>query len=291
MKAKAKLFMVLASLVALLPFSFGLQASEVSADSAFLFDSFYTLPIKPDTNAKWWVINWGADEFGYPLRVEDYCGSSSCVTQKVVNGTTLVELSQTPDQVAGLYYNAELAELQTGFAYGQPTSWNPEPLKPVVLSTRVRWSENYKVDGSGNTVGSSGIWLWNSPADLVNGQFYPANAIGIQWVDDQSVFNQGLNLGVYTNSFPEWQVPVTNIDMSDWNNFTFIWSESFSGVQSLTAFVNGVYVGTTQLSTPLSDLSVEIWNDNQRPTWEGVTYDQALEEQYMQVDYVSLFRI
>ena len=267
-----------------------LVAMPVSA-SAQLYDGFDELTTVFE-GGSWWVQNHGEVAGNYDLSYEE-CGSDTCVVAQSDGETTYVRLEQGTDHTAGYYYNAELSELQTGFSYGTPTQWNPEVGSPVVLEARVRFSENYKPDGSGDAVGSAGIWMWNSPLDFNTGEFLPQDAYGFSWVTNQSLLLPGYTFNIVNDSYPVAAMPILNVDMNDWNTYTLEWGVFPSGIQYVKGKVNGQMKFFRPVLDPLSNLSREVWNDNQRVSMTetgeiSISYDQTTSTQSMDVDYISL---
>lgn len=261
------------------------------ASAATLYDDFNSLPaVNPDNGGNWWVLNTGLLDSQYYV-YNDYCGDGTCVLAKSDSGTTYASLEQYTTETPGNYYDAELAEEHTGFFYGQPTVWNPSPGEPVTMETRVRWSANHQPDGSGGAVGSSGIWLWNSPIDYVNFAVYPQDGIGFNWVNKDSSFAPGLSMGMVNDSFPVFQLPLNTLNMQDWNTFKFVWSvDAVSGLQFVDLYVNEGYRGHHPLLSPMHDLSVEMWSDNQMPVDMAGTigFFQPTATQTFEVDSISV---
>lgn len=264
----------------------------VRANSLTLFDTFSSLPLKPASDAQWWIINWGADENGQTRIVDDYCASNSCTLQQVDNdGTDYARLVQYPGQVEGIYYNAELSELETGFSYGQPTQWTPEVGHPIVFETRARWSDDFQLDGSGGGTGSNGFWLWNSPIDLANNVFHPVDSIGFEWTASGSAYGAGLTMSAINDTVPVMFKTVKDINLQDWNTFRVEWYQTPGNVQLVVGYVNDNLVGVIPVVGGLSNLSFTAWNDNQHPTFEGVIFVPATSEQSVDFDYVSVSKL
>lgn len=260
-----------------------IAAATVTEDS--VYDNFSTLSLKPDADAYWWVLNWGDD-----LVNEGYYGDASSVTQVTEGSTSYIDLKLTPDATPGYYTNAEVAELHTGYAYGEEAKWLPEYGSPVVVEARVRWVGDFNQDGSGDAVGTSGIWLWNSPADLTNGVFNPLTSMGFSWNNDDALYAKGLAGTVVRSSIPvSIKKPSFSVNMDGWVDLKMVWSEHWLGYQTVCFYVNGKYVGTDVLLIPITNpLSVEIWSDNQTYKLTGTTYENPTEDQSFQVDYVRV---
>lgn len=278
-------FLQVVSVVLLVLLSVPLTISGSVKASGNIYDDFGTLELKPDGN--WWIMNWGP---GYIAN--EYCGPSTCVLQESDAGVDYARLIQYPNQLADTYYNAELAELQTGFGSGVPTQWTPTVNEPVVYETRLRFSENYEIDGTGGAIGSVGVWLWNSPIDLSVSELVPQDGIGFNWTPSTSGYVVGLNATVFDNSVPVFKHQIRNIDIQEWNTFKVVWSVNPAGIQHVQFYVNGVSVGGHGLVNPMSNMSVETWNDNQRivtdETGFHIVFDQVQSDQYMDIDYISL---
>ena len=260
----------------------------------YVYDNFSKVEVKAegdfDNDPYWWVIA-GGDDGPIPRN----CSDAACVTGKRQGGTRFADLSLTPDATPGNYTVAEISELRTGFSYGAPTQWAPTPGHPVILNTRARFGDNYGPQGTGGAVGSAGVWLWNSPMDFMQFQFYPVDAIGFDWVESTSIMGAGLNMTVFQGTYPVYrqQVPAW-VDPGDWNSYTLVWNVAGNGTQSVLFFVNAALTGMSTLPTPMGSLSVETWNDNQVPTGideQGapiIEFHNPTAEQSFQMDSLAL---
>src|SRR4051812_45639529 len=90
------------SAFAIVFFSFAFIANPaiVHASTVPLEDNFNHLFLKPNPNAKWWVINWGPDN-GVQGRWEDYCGSKSCISIENENSNSFVRFTLQPNNPGG----------------------------------------------------------------------------------------------------------------------------------------------------------------------------------------------
>ncbi len=278
-------------LVATMSFAF---VGQVSA-SISLYDDFASLPLKPDPAAQWWIINWGSDGTNQTYVIDSYCGDSTCVTAESESGTTFARLAQLPTQVEGFYYNAELAELQTGVSSGVPTQWNPTEGHPVVMEVRARFSDDYEIDGNGGGIGSAGFWLWNSAVDFNDptGSILQ-DGIGFNWSPFNSGYVQGMTANVFDDSAPVATRQVRHINLQDWNTYRIEWSVNAGGIQFVWLYINDMVVLVTPLLNPMSNMSVEVWNDNQRVVVDETGFHIVVEpvqsEQYMDIDYINLVK-
>lgn len=251
--------------------------------STLVFDDFDTLPLRPDPAAYWHVLNSGDN-----WQEADYDSDSTSVTVQTEDGTSFVSLANHPDATPGNYANAELAELWTGQQALQPGNWSPTKGHPVTFEVRARWSEDYTLTG-GTAVGTSGIWLWNSPVGTTG--VAPTTSFGWIWAQPGTAFNMGgLNMSIIRGqvvSAPVYSKPVTGIDMNEWNTFTIVWSAGPGPNETLVYSINGVEVGR-HITKPLGSLSVEIWNDNQVSTTTGITFHNPPSTQTMDIDYIRI---
>jgi hypothetical protein len=259
-----------------------------------LFDDFNSLTIKQpgdtDNDPYWWIIQDG--NYGQQYYAE--CGDASCTTAEQEGSTTFARLRLFHDDATpGDYLNSEVAEMQTGYAYGQPARWLPTPGHPVTATARVRFSSNYHSDGSGGAVGTAGFILWNSPVDIPNQAYHPATFVGFNWMEQDGVGIPGFRACVMRDTVPVYCQPVTHA-LDEWMELKFKWSAiGVDNKQGFRFWVDGDLVGSTQLNTPLPALSVEMWNDNQYPTiledgTFAVGYHNPPGDQAFDVDYVRI---
>lgn len=289
---------IVPALALLLAVEFAAPAEVQASDAGVqrLYDDFGRINKQP--SGPWYVINWGSED-GQPQRWEGVpCGSDSCVRARKSGDVSYADLSIHPSDHPGFFTNAELAEQNTGFAAGQPGAWKPAPGHPVELEARVRWSPNHRADGSGGAQGSSGIWFWNSPIDVASypdSQFGNLKAFGISWTAEDSATLNGLNASVVVPTefgpYPVWSAaPDRPVDLQRWNEISIRWMEDGNGQQAVRFWINGRYLGMSQLAEPFDPLSLEIWSDNQVPTPNGVEYRNPTSEQSLQVDYIDVSR-
>jgi len=258
----------------------------------YLYEPFDELNFQPvDPDAYWWVTNSG-EEGGYPMLWNDLNGNGSSVSiEKQGRWNSYADLSLLTTTTEGYYTNAEISETPSGFAYNQG-KWNPEYRHPVLLRTKVRWDGDFNTDGSGDAIGSSGVWLWNSPMDYMTYEFYPIDAMGISWNNDGSALVPGLNSLVMQQDWPVHVGTPTVSDMGNWLNFTMLWNEDANGNQSVQQWVNGQYLGKVDLAAPIDEgLAVQIWHDNQTYNYEGVLLETPVEDQSFQVDYLAIVQL
>ncbi|MFS8130351.1 MAG: hypothetical protein ACMG57_00065 [Candidatus Dojkabacteria bacterium] len=266
------------------------QPVALNANVTFIHDNFSSLYLKPDTRAKWWLINW-AGQNNQPVRTEDYCGLASCIKAMKENFSTFVRLSTFPGSQSGFFVNADMAELHTGFPSQGTGTWTPSYHHPIVLETRVRWGAQYKQDGTG-AVGSNGIWLWNSPYNFEN--YDPGatlSAIGFNWAefDTAGGYLGGLKVLALDGNFPVYiNKPTHAVNLQSWTPFALIWSEDANGVQSVQYYLDGENLGTVQLPRRLTNLSLETWNDNENGQ---IGADGSLSITYMDIPSTQNFDV
>jgi hypothetical protein len=275
-----KVFVVLIALVLLL-LPVAAYAATATYSSTLVFDDFDTLVPRPDAGSYWYVINWG--DFGPTL---GYYGDSSSVTPESEGGVTFARLSQHPDASPGNYANAELAERYFLEDPPQDGNWAPAPGHPVVYEVRARWSDDYTTTG-GTAVGTSGFWLWNSPVTPIG--LIPTKSFGFMWSQPGTAYNLGGLTAVIIRG-PQRPVPVfsqsiSGVDMTDWNTYKVVWSSSPGPNETLTFYINDVEVAS-HVTTPLGNLSVEIWNDNQLSNATTTTFQNPPSTQSIEIDYV-----
>lgn len=245
----------------------------------------------------WWTITSnGVFERGYnlecstqfPLDPSDpyslLVGGTECVThEEEADGNGFMRMTVKPfvplfyDEYGELmeYHETALDDQPHGFSYYEPNRWEPTPGHPVILTTKVRWSDVYNADGSGDFLGSSGIYLWNMPADYPNNEFHEVRSMGLELISDDSADAAeelvGLGVSVFKTDNPfytsiedmlVYREKLYSVDIHDWVGFKMEWSENQSGVQHVRFWVNDEFVGETDLPEPFPALGIEYWNDN-----------------------------
>src|SRR5690606_22096364 len=125
----------------------------------------------------------------------------------------------------------------------QELKWFPKPGKKIVLQTRVRFSPNYKSNGSGNANGSAGIGLWNMPYTYTNEVPFGVaptgpKAIFFTYTEGDALW-KGYNAMVTDQDYPSIETPtylhpMQNFDMSKWSTQTIIWESDRHGNQKVT---------------------------------------------------------
>ncbi|MBN2100715.1 hypothetical protein JW710_02375 [Candidatus Dojkabacteria bacterium] len=248
----------------------------------------------------WWTITSnGYVERGYnlecstevPLDPSDpyspIVGGTECVThEEELDGNGFMRLTIKPflpifyDEYGNLleYHETALDDQPHGFSYYEPNRWEPELGHPVTLTTKVRWSDVYNADGTGDFLGSSGIYLWNMPADYPNNEFHVVRSMGLELISDDSGDAApelvGLGVSVFKTDNPfytsiadmlvyrETLYAENEVDIHEWVEFKMEWSENSSGDQHVKFWVNEEFVGETDLPEPFPALGIEYWNDN-----------------------------
>ena len=265
-------------------FLFFLAVVAVSAEAGgSLFDDFDTLISLPNPAANFWVINCGDD--GCLPRFE--ADAAKVENLHVPTNLSFARLSVLPDTTEVTYNNAEIAELQTGVNPAALGRWLPTPSHPVVIETRVRWSDDYNQLGLG-AIGTSGVWLWNSPINT-GGDDAPINSLGFSWSQVGSPL-VGLHAEVLRNNLIVFTAQVPPINMQDWNTFKIVWEAAnpVGLTQRVSFYVNGELFGATTPFPALPALSLEIWNDNQLFTFAGALFLNPESPQEFDLDYISI---
>jgi hypothetical protein len=221
------------------------------------------------------------------------CGEDACAALGSSGFDRFLRMSVRPTTTAGVYTNEDVSEVPIGFTGAIETGrWNPSVGHPVILNTRVRWSSAYELDGSGAAVGTNGVVLWNSAVDE-DGPMPEYDQIGFTWITSRALggFLAGVTGSAFVDQLPLEPVrPSATLDVHRWINLKLVWSVDAAGVQRVEYFANGDSMGTHVLPEPLRNLSVEIWNDNQEPTFtpDGLAneFPAPPVEQSMDVDSI-----
>src|SRR5258708_17668132 len=193
----AKVFSVSATCLAISALlTTGVQAQVVNKTNPnMILDQFKSLTYNPSTTLPWdywWVTLENNDVNGFTRAENVPCSVDNSICVKAMNDgdTTFARLSETHQQYPGGFVLAELSAERDGFTYGQTHRWLPTVGHPVVFSEKVRWGANYQADGSG-TVGSSGVYLWNAPIDLINNAFNAPLTMGFQFSQKGTKLSNG----------------------------------------------------------------------------------------------------
>lgn len=222
------------------------------------------------------------------------CGTDACVTFEKQGQRTLGQFTINPSTTPGFYQNAATSQVPLP---GEPDQgpYSLSPGQSLTLESKIKWSQNYDFAGAGAAQGTSGVILWNGAVG-VEGQSPEYDQIGFTWASQDVLL--GLTGGFTVNSFVDLTpvgisqpVPTTNIN--EWLKVQLVWSADATGAQSVTYYVDGQFVATHVLPAPLTGLSLEIWNDNQEPTFcdEGLcnTFPTPTQTQSFFVDYVKIW--
>lgn len=223
------------------------------------------------------------------------CGTDACASLEQEGSTEFLKVSIFPTINEGIYTNTDVSEVELGHSTSiESGPWNPQIGKPVIMTTKVRWSEGYSFDGSGGNVGTSGIILWNSAVDET-GAMPEYDHIGFTWADNQVLMGLigGFNATAILNQTPVGiSKPLTPFNLNDWNELKMVWSTNLLGIQTVKYYVNNSLFGLQVLPVPLHNLSAEIWTDNQRPNLglSGIeyTYPEPIRDQSFEVDWVRV---
>jgi len=223
------------------------------------------------------------------------CDTDACATFGHQGNRTYGKFTVNPSNNPGFYQNTATSQV----AIGQPdTVGNTGPVSvsyghPVTVEAKLKWSSNYTATG-GTAVGTSGLILWNG-AVTDTGETPDYDQIGFTWASPNVI--GGLLAGFTAGSVVDLNPvginrPSPTLDISGWFKVKMVWSQDAGGVQSVSYFVEGTYIGTDVLPAQLSGLSLEIWNDNQEPVFcdEGIcnSFPNPSAPQSFYVDYVSI---
>jgi len=269
----------------------------------FLFDSFdgdgqmkYTSP-----DAYWYTITNDGFERNYDLP----CTSTgnSCISTGQAGGTDYVKMTVKPSVAtqSGLFQEAAVVEQKHGYVYFEPHRWSLENNKSVVFNGRMKWDGNFNADGSGNFRGSSGIFLWNLPADYVSGGLQKAKALGIILNSNHAdprvaglgaiVYDQAYQYDFNIASYVKFTAKKTDVNLQNWVDFKMIWSQNGSGVQTVYYWINNSYLGSYELPEPFPSLAIEMWSDNQEPMDGYVNFAVQPTTTNFYVDYVTAVKL
>ncbi len=269
-----------------------------------VFDDFNNLYLRPDDKAYWYIEQMGTlanGSEGVAREVE--CALQTCVKSMHEDGEKFVRLEVHPHVLTNNQYtNANLSEDFDGAdgdpVYGgqsYPGAYNPTVGHPIVVESRIKFSSNYKDDGSGGATGTAGILLWNNPfsQQAPFGGYSIYSELGFNWASNQSVFIDGLSAAFAKDGFPISFQDVAVSNMSDWNVYKFVWSTDAEGNQGVDYFVNGTQVASTFIPSYLGlhNLGLEVWNDNQVFTFSGINKVSIPENQYIDLDYVDIYQM
>jgi hypothetical protein len=286
------------AIVMLAVVAFGLPGSVKAFGNPWpLVDTFSYNFLKPHPLAKWWIINWG-ESGGTQGRFEDDEGPYSSFSIEQEGWKRFARLTVKPQAVSGFYTNVDVAEEHTGFPAEIENEWAPTEHKDVVIEAKVRWSAGFNATGTGGAVGSSGVWLWNSPYDVANYDPFALNrSFGFNYNEAGSYggFLQGLTFNVIFDNNPIYVTSAgATLNMHDWNTLKSVWSLD-NGVESIEFFVNGTSVGSTQLPASLGALSTEIWNDNQHVVFDenglNLIFENLESDQHFDLDHFALYML
>jgi hypothetical protein len=279
----------------------------------FVFDSFDNLTYATDENAVadyWWVT---LNSIFPPIRQENVpCAgignaSSNCL---IIQGTTFqkyAHFEMQPDPLSPFWFvqMTDVKDSSTALS-GKELRWQPEPGGKIVLTSRVRFSDNYKDDASGSAHGSAGMGFWNMPTYLLPefpfvGSIAP-KAIWFTFTEAGSLNGQfvGYHGNLYDYDEPRIDLPTATeelrgFDMNDWFIQRLVWQADQNGNQSVTfKIIQGLNVieKTVQLARPLPPLSFASWLDSSKlVSTEGTILTQVspiVENQWMDVDWILI---
>lgn len=263
-------------------------------------------PLDAEGEPYWWNVLNGV--FGGEYNVECSTMGTECLWHETEgrNGFMRLEVSPFgPFSYEGEYHDVSITEENHGFGYLEERRWEPDPGRPVIVHARVRWPEHYAADGSGEFIGSSGIYLWNYPADYAEGTFHEVRSIGLDILSDDSLIEERVGLGV-TATYQQYPFVYTpdvfvcseryfDVDVSDWFTFTMVWSENRRGEQTVRFWIDGHPLQRCDLPVAFPELGLEAWVDNYVIVpWEDgmlwVTTGEISETQHFDVDYLGAYQ-
>jgi len=307
-KILAKAFLGALTILAVAPLAVAspLHAASTFNPGTYVYDDFETFVYQPNPGAYWWVDGQGTlpDGSWGRVRNENNCDLQTCISHITEGENGFMRIEGGPTTTVTNYTNVNFSEVVDGAdgdpVYGGQTyhgPWNPTFLHPVVLEARVRFSPNFKKDGTGGAKGTAGIWLWNNPfSKQASDPFAIHDGIGFSWASVDSDIAQGLNITVVKGTLPVFFLPVlANINMNDWNTYKFVWSKDILGNQLVTFYINNTLVGLAPMVvglTTMQDLGLEIWIDNQAFQLETLNGSlvQIPESRYLDLDYVKIYK-
>ncbi len=233
--------------------------------------------LQPDKGSYWWIDGQGTLPDGSAGRVRgtNNCDLQTCVSIQQDDEDSFVRLQTFPTTTTVNYTNANLSEQIDGAdgdpIYGgqtYPGEWNPTPNHPVVLEATVRYGANFNMDGSGGAKGTAGVWLWSNPfSQGAPNPFAAYDGIGFNWVSNDSEILAGLGMMVTKGAYPVFFQPVTaSINMNNWNDYKFVWSQDELGNQTVNFYINGAFQATAMLPSgmfTMQNMGLEVWADNQ----------------------------
>jgi hypothetical protein len=227
------------------------------------------------------------------------CGTDACASYQSSGGSNYLRIGINPSATPGFYTNTDVSEVELGYP-GVTNSgpWTATYGHPVTLETRVKWNSSYNYLGTGTAQGTSGVILWNSAVeDLDVGATGEYDHIGFT-LSSSDVINgllTGLAGTTIINKLPLGiSRPLLPVDVNNWVNLKMVWAENILGIQTVTYYVNGTFIGLNILPVKLTGLSAEMWVDNQEPYLDplqggyGFNYPSAVESQYMDVDWIKV---
>lgn len=304
-KAAIKLFTVSAFLfvfaIANPILASGLPSLAYYDEGTFVVDAFNKLRIRPNPKAYWWLEHIGNENGVQTLAREVECAMQSCITIESEGWNKFLRLemlaNNNVDILTLVNFSENLDNYDNPTPGSLPGSWSPTLGHPVVFETKMRFSPNMGIDGSGGAVGAAGIWLWTNPfSQGVANPYEIYDGIGFNWTYSfEGAFITGMNATVAKQAFPFYQYPITSINPSNWNTYKIIWSQTdAAGNQRVDFYINGSFLSTVNLTSGVlstQNLSLEVWVDNQKLDSTGIHRIAVPEDQYMDLDYVLISKI
>lgn len=283
-----------------------LAAPKFTEDPLKVSDGFKSYDYAPDENGFWWTkIDHHVADGSYAQTLNTQCVTEgkSCLLNMNNGNKSFMRFIHEPlpagyELAKDKWRNIVLADVNPNFSAPYLDRWVPEVGHPIVVKARVRFSPNYTQSGD-DAVGSAGIWLWNMPFfygdENFPPNFYPLNAIGLTWADQNSLDGEltGLTVTVNKTDVPFLNAPVyiqkvNNVtDLTDWMDFKMRWSRGEDGSDKVKFWVNEEFVGEYTMDGMLPPLAFELWVDNQVGEVNYSTFSEITNTQYMDVDYLK----
>jgi len=94
-------------------------------------------------------------------------GDANCVLAMSEGWNDFARFRLRPGKQPGEFYQAQLSDIRDSSPQSTPKRWKAKPGKPVIMTGRVRFSENYKPEGT-DANGTAGFGLWNMPTETLD---------------------------------------------------------------------------------------------------------------------------
>ena len=282
------------------------------------FNDYYYASTNPATDGLWYNVVSSIP----PIRFENVpCGGigipdASCAQILTEGNDSFVQLSMKPDPTGYTpFYFTQIQDSQEALSASVTKPWMPTNGGEVVMTARVRYSDNYTQDATGAAVGTSSIGFWNNPAYLTEDPnnplgLNPIESVWFSWVDGYTAFDpnyNGLHVGSFSQDTP-FGYPAapdqfelirnSNFDMNDWHTLRIVWSADANGNQhaKFQIFQESTltYIEKNMdLERPIGPLSFLAGNDATAAIQVPEGYvvpivNPPTEKQDMDIDYVRV---